>query len=60
MNRGRRRVCDAVWTRLTGAARARRGPVLAAGSGREREKRGSAVAGHRHAGPASTVPGGAV
>jgi hypothetical protein len=45
---------------LTGGAGRQRGLVSVMGCGRERGKQGSAAAGHRQAGPASTLPGGAV
>jgi hypothetical protein len=53
--RGRR---GAAW--LTGGAGRQRGLVSAAGCGRERGKRGSMAVWRRQAGPAGTVPGGAV
>jgi hypothetical protein len=51
MNRGRWRVCDAVWTRLTGAARARRGPGVSGGVWEGERKEGQCGGGAPTCGP---------
>jgi hypothetical protein len=60
VNRGRRLVRDAAWTRLIGGAGARQGPGVSDGVREGERKVGQPAAGRRHAGPDSTMSGGAV